>query len=159
MKSLNEKINSSKWLKLFVSVAIPLIACIMILSVYGIRYQTNDDATLSNIAAGAYGDTIHMVYVNVLFSLILRPLYALKMANWYVIIQLVLVVISIAVIAYILMERLGTIQGGIMSVIMMIAFAEHIFYSFQYTECSSIMLQLGFCLSLIILVNLINLLG
>ncbi len=146
MKNLNEKINSLKWLNLIVSIAIPFITCIIILSVFGIRYQTNDDATLSNIAAGAYGDTIHMVYVNVLFSVILRPLYALKMANWYVIVQLLLVVVSISVIVHILMKRLGAIQGIIVSATIMIAFAEHIFYSFQYTECSTIILTAGLLL-------------
>ena len=146
MKELNEKLNSSKTLKIILAIAIPLIVCLLSLKLYGIRYQTNDDATLSNIAAGAYGDTLHMVYVNVLFSLLLRPLYAIKFANWYVIVQLVLVVVSIAVIIYILMEEMGTISGFLTGALLMVAFGGHIFYSFQYTECSAIMLSAGLLL-------------
>ena len=33
----------------------------LVLAVYGIRYDTNDDATIANLAAGAYGpDRLHM---------------------------------------------------------------------------------------------------
>jgi len=90
---------------LLAAVAISAFTAYITLSTFGIRYQTNDDATLSNIAAGGYGaDTLHMVYVNVLFSALLRPLYAVCSTNWYVIVQLALVVISIAAIIYILMR-------------------------------------------------------
>ncbi len=122
------------------------VACIT-LNTFGIRFQTNDDATLSNIAAGAYGnDTLHMVYVNVIFSALLRPLYALYTTNWYVIVQLVLVVAGIAVTAYILMKKLGLFCGTVLTLAMMTAFADHIFYTFQYTECSFIILSAGLLL-------------
>lgn len=137
---------------LLAAVAISAFTAYITLNTFGIRYQTNDDATLSNIAAGGYGtDTLHMVYVNVLFSALLRPLYAVCSTNWYVIVQLVLVVISIAAIIYILMKRLGLLGGGITALAMMTAFAQHIFYTFQYTECSFIILTAGM---LIIINNL-----
>ena len=71
-KSTNLKLNTlaeNKKLKMAIAVLIAVIAAVVTLNLFGIRYQTNDDATLSNIAAGAYGDTLHMVYVNVLFFL------------------------------------------------------------------------------------------
>lgn len=111
---------------------------------FGVIYQTNDDATLANIAAGAYGsDTLRMVYVNVLFSLILRPLYAMHTANWYVLVQLLLVTISIATVSYILMKRMGFFCGGVISAAMLVAFADPIFHSFQYTESAFIILSCG----------------
>ncbi len=122
------------------------VACIT-LNTFGIRFQTNDDATLSNIAAGAYGsDTLHMVYVNVVFAALLKPLYSLYTTNWYVIVQLVLVVAGIAVTAYILMKKLGLFCGTVLTLAMMTAFADHIFYTFQYTECSFIILSAGLLL-------------
>ncbi|MBP0980062.1 MAG: hypothetical protein J6Q18_00705, partial [Oscillospiraceae bacterium] len=128
------------------AVFIAVATAVVTIKLFGIRYQTNDDATLSNIAAGAYGDSLHMVYVNMLFSLMLRPLYAMAQTNWYVIVQLVLVVISIAVIAYLLMEKLGTLAGSVISCAVMVAFGQHIFYTFQYTEASFIMLTAGLLL-------------
>ena len=135
-----------KWLKIAIALAIAVGAALITINVFGIRYQTNDDATLSNIAAGAYGDSLHMVYVNVLFSLLLRPLYAISQANWYVIVQLVLAVISMAVIFTLLMDRLGTACGTLVSLAVAVGFSQHIFYTFQYTECSFIMLTAGLLL-------------
>ncbi len=127
--------------------AIALLACVAVIGVFGIRYQTNDDATLSNIAAGGYGsDTLHMVYVNILFACLLRPLYALLMTNWYVIVQLALAVTGIAAIAYLLMEKWGTTAGAILSAALMIGFGKDIFYTFQYTEISFILLSAGLLL-------------
>ena len=90
---LNKVLENDK-LKLALAVLIAVATAVISLQLFGIRYQTNDDATLSNIAAGAYGDTLHMVYVNVLFSAMLRPLYTMLQTNWYVIVQIMLVVIS-----------------------------------------------------------------
>ena len=142
---LNKALENDR-LKLGLAVLIAIAAAVITLSLFGIRYQTNDDATLSNIAAGAYGDTLHMVYVNVLFSLMLRPLYALVQTNWYVIVQVVLVVISLAAIIYTLMKKLGLVTGTVISLAVMVAFSQHIFYTFQYTECSFIMLSAGILL-------------
>lgn len=126
------------------AIVIAVTTAFLTINTYGIRFQTNDDATLSNIAAGAYGsDTLHMVYVNVIFSALLRPLYAVCQTNWYVIVQLVFVVASIAVIGYILMKKLGYLPGTVMVLAIMVGFAEHIFYTFQYTECSFIILTAG----------------
>ena len=44
------------------AIVIAATTAFLTINTYGIRFQTNDDATLSNIAAGAYGsDTLHMV--------------------------------------------------------------------------------------------------
>ena len=59
-------------------VLLPLALFAAMQAAYGIRYTTNDDATISNLAAGAYGpDRIHLLYVNILFGCLLRPLYLL----------------------------------------------------------------------------------
>ncbi len=129
------------------AMAIAVAAAFLTINTYGIRFQTNDDATLSNIAAGAYGsDTLHMVYVNVIFSALLRPLYAVYQTNWYVIVQLVLVVISIAVIGYLLMKKLGIFSGIVINLALMTGFAMDVFYTFQYTECAFIVLTAGLLL-------------
>lgn len=129
------------------AIVIAATTAFLTINTYGIRFQTNDDATLSNIAAGAYGsDTLHMVYVNVIFSALLRPLYAVCQTNWYVIVQLVFVVVSTAVIGYILMKKLGMLCGSVMMLALMMGFAMDVFYTFQYTECGFIVLTAGLLL-------------
>lgn len=129
------------------AIVIAVTTAFLTINTYGIRFQSNDDATLSNIAAGAYGsDTLHMVYVNVIFSALLRPLYAVYQTNWYVIVQLVFVVVSIAVIGYILMKKLGMLCGSVMMLALMMGFAMDVFYTFQYTECGFIVLTAGLLL-------------
>ena len=129
------------------AIVIAVTTAFLTINTYGIRFQSNDDATLSNIAAGAYGsDTLHMVYVNVIFSALLRPLYAVCQTNWYVIVQLVFVVVSIAVIGYILMKKLGMLCGSVMMLALMMGFSMDVFYTFQYTECGFIVLTAGLLL-------------
>jgi len=135
-----------KHVKMAIAVIIAVVAAFLVFNTYGIRYETNDDATLSNIAAGAYGDTIHMIYVNVLFSILLRPLYALIQINWYVVVQVILVVISIAVIIYLLLNKLGLLAGSMISLSILVAFSGEIFYTFHYTECSFIIMSAGLLL-------------
>lgn len=141
--SVNKGFDKHKAVNILLAVFIAVISFYIIYSTQGISYQTNDDAQLANIAAGAYGDWLHMIYVNIVFSVILRPFYALYHANWYVIVQLVLIIISIAVSAYIILKKAGTLAGTVMVTSLMIAFSEHIFYTFQYTECSFIVIAAG----------------
>ena len=81
-----------------------------------------------------------------IFSALLRPLYAVCQTNWYVIVQLALVVVSIVVIGYILMKKLGWLCGSVMILALMMGFAMDVFYTFQYTECGFIVLTAGLLL-------------
>ena len=79
--------------------ALPVLVFAAALAAFGIRYDTNDDAIIADIAAGAYGpDRIHLVYVNLLFGCLLRPLYALAAGvNWYVVVQLALLPLVVGI--------------------------------------------------------------
>ena len=125
---------------------LPFAVMILVISAFGIRYHTNDDATLANIAAGGYGDTLHMVYVNMLFSLLLRPLYALKRVNWYVIVQLALVCLSLAAAGLVLVKRCGALRGTALAAGLTLPFAVHLFYYFQYTKNAAVMSAAGLLL-------------
>ena len=138
--------QNHKAIKLRLAVLISIAAAVITIKLFGVRYQSNDDATLANIAAGAYGDRLHMVYVNILFAAVLRPLYFITNANCYVIVQILLEIISISIIIYILMDKLGVLAGSIISCGVMIAFSQPLFNSFQYTECAFIVLTAGLLL-------------
>ena len=73
--------QNHKAIKLRLAVLISVAAAVVSIKLFGVRYQSNDDATLANIAAGAYGDRLHMVYVNILFAAVLRPLYFITNAS------------------------------------------------------------------------------
>lgn len=129
--------------------AAALVALVFFLTygLYGIQYRTNDDATLANLAAGAYGDSLHLVYVNVLFSLALRPLYALAPSmNWYVLVQIGLVYLAAVMLTDLALEKLGTLKGSLLSLTVMLPFAYVLLYRFQYVHNSGILLAAGLIL-------------
>ncbi|MBQ3394167.1 MAG: hypothetical protein IJG64_03335 [Oscillospiraceae bacterium] len=121
-----------------VAFLLPAFFMLIVLSLYGIRYHTNDDATLANIAAGAYGDVYHMVYVNMLFSLLLRPFYALAGANWYVIVQLLLTAVSMGAVGVILVRKEGALPGILRTLCVLVPFVIPLFYLFQYTKNAAV---------------------
>ncbi len=132
------------WARRLVPLLAPLLVAAVLLA-YGIRYDTNDDATLANIAAGAYGpDRIHLVYVNILFGLLLRPLYLLAPgANWYVIVQLGLLAAAGAAGAWLLAARLGALRGGAVFLAAALPFAVAVVYDFHYVKVSGVCLAAG----------------
>lgn len=114
---------------------------------YGIQYRTNDDATLANLAAGAYGDSLHLIYINLLFSLVLRPLYALTPGlNWYVLVQIGLVYLAAVALVDLALEKLGTLRGSLLSLTVVLPFAYVLLYRFQYVHNSGILLAAGLLL-------------
>lgn len=143
---MTERRDKIRYLAL--GMALALLACAAVLLTCGIRYETNDDATLANIAAGAYGDdTLHMIYVNVLFALLLRPLYALAPAvNWYVIVQLALVVAALGCLFAVFLKNSGIKNGLLFSLAVLVPFSVTLFYSFQYVKCCAVLLAVGLVL-------------
>lgn len=127
---------------------LPLAWMLLILLVYGIRYHTNDDATLANIAAGAYGpDRVHLIYVNILFGWLLRPLYALAGGvNWYVLVQLGLVWLSAAALLTLAAERLGLGKAVLLFGAVAVPFGVHCVYLFQYVKVSGLCVAAGLVL-------------
>ena len=133
--------------KALLAVAVPFAIMAAILMIYGIRYDTNDDATLANLSAGAYGTGLHPVHLNIILSAVMRPLYMLAGdVNWYVIVALILSCLGICAIFYCLMNRLGTVKGLMLGCALMIPFAANFFYAFQYSKTSTLMLTGGLLL-------------
>ena len=68
-----------------------MVLCIyaLVWILFGVRYEVNDDAILSNIAAGAYGrDTQYLVYINILIGWFLKPFFTLLPGlNWLYLLQ------------------------------------------------------------------------
>lgn len=127
---------------------LPVLMFALILAVFGIRYDTNDDAIIANLAAGAYGpDRLHLVYINVIFGALLRPLYWLAPgANWYVIVSLAAMLLSCVVLCRLAMERFGTLPGLLLFAVLGLAFAPDMLYRFQYVRTTAVCLAAGLAL-------------
>lgn len=115
---------------------------------FGIRYEVNDDATLSNIAGGAYGaDSQYLIYVNILLGFLLKPFYALiPSLNWFVILQLCADLFCLYLLYRCIEQQFGTLKGCLIGTALMIAFGLDLFASFQYVKNAALYLVTGFVL-------------
>ncbi len=139
------KRSSTKWLIAFGCTLTVFCATLLL---FGIRYDTNDDATISNIAAGAYGEhSQYIVYSNILLGYLMKALFALfPSVSWYVVIQLALVVVAFSVIHKQFMNRFGATCGGIMGLCFTVFFGYHLFHRFQYTQNAAVIIAAGLLL-------------
>lgn len=137
-----------QWLKL-------LFPWILVLAVYalvwlflGVRYEVNDDATLCNIAAGAYGEeSQYLIYINILIGYILKPLYWIAPSiNWLYFIQTGADVAALAVLCQMLLDRCGYRRGSVLSGLLLLLVGVDLFYSFQYVKNSGLYLIVGLAL-------------
>lgn len=85
-------------------------------AVSGIYYETNDDATLSNILNGAFGGNGYdLIYVNIWLSRFMKILQNIFTgSNMVVVVQLIFVFLSIWRIIALILEKYSTAQGPIM---------------------------------------------
>jgi len=125
-----------------------LVLVIYALLVSGLYYETNDDATLSNIANGAFcSNTQDLIYINICFSYLLKFLnHLFPSINFVVIIQLFFVIASIYFIILLLNEKFGILQGIMFSCILFLPFATELISKFQYVKTSTIIITAGLIL-------------
>lgn len=112
---------------------------------YGIRYEVNDDAIISNIAAGAYGAETHwLVYVNVLLGWFLKPFYWLMPGlNWFVVLQLAGGIACFAALGRCLLLRAGPLRGGAIYLVFILLGGFEFFTKFHYVKYASLFLVTG----------------
>lgn len=125
-----------------------LAAYVLVWLFLGVRYEVNDDATLCNIAAGAYGeDSQYLVYINILIGWFLKPFYWVAPGvNWLYFFQVGADIAAMAVLCRMLLEKCGRFQGTILSVLLLLLAGVDLFYSFQYVKNSGLYLIVGLAL-------------
>lgn len=128
--------------------ALALATYALVWLLLGVRYEVNDDATLCNIAAGAYGeDSQYLIYINVLIGWLLKPFYWLAPGvNWLYFLQAGADVAALAVLCRMLLEKCGRRQGTILSALLLLLAGVDLFYSFQYVKNSGLYLVVGLAL-------------
>lgn len=120
-------------------------ACML---VFGMRYEVNDDAIISNIAAGAYGTASqYVIYPNIVLGYLLKLLYLVSGAfNWFVVLQVALGIICFAYIGTFLLRRLPFLAGCAAFIAFLVLAGTPLFTSFHYVRYAAVFLATGFLL-------------
>lgn len=140
--------EETKLLKNLLCFGIPILCLLITLLTLGTCYDTNDDATISNIASGAFGaQSERLIYVNILLGWLLKPLYLLCTGlNWYTLLQFAAVVLCLGIWNRLFTEKLGFWSGLIVGTLFTAAFGTDAFSTFQYVKNSGILLVTGLLL-------------
>ena len=127
---------------------LPIGCYVFVWLLFGVRYEVNDDATLSNIAAGAYGaDSQYLIYINVLVGYLLKPLYfILPNLNWLYVLQTVTAVAGLGILCKTILHQFGMCRGAFFAVLLLLLAGIDLFQSFQYVKNSGLYLIVGFVL-------------
>lgn len=128
-----------------VCAAATLAVFALVLALFGVRYEVNDDALISCIAAGVYGgDTIHLCYVNILVGLLLKPFYlAAQGVNWYVVFSVAGLLVCFWWLACRAVHRLGLAAGLCAWGVFMLLAGVDALQAFQYTKNAAIFTLTG----------------
>ena len=111
----------------------------------GVRYEVNDDALISCIAAGAYGgDRVRLCYVNLLIGWALTPFYSLTQSiNWYVVFSVAGLFVCAVELARCAVRKLGTFPGLCLWWAGMLLLGVDAVHAFQYTKNAAIFTLTG----------------
>ena len=132
----------------FVAFLLTSMTVIAFLAIFGIRYEVNDDAIISNIAAGAYGTETHrLVYVNILLGWFFKFFYALLPSlNWFVILQFAGGIACFSVLGGLLLKKAGILNGAILFCLFLLLAGTDFFVFFHYVKYASLFLVTGLTL-------------
>lgn len=119
-----------------------------VLLLLGVRYEVNDDALISCIAAGAYGDdTVHLCYVNLLVGWLLKPFYTLLPGwNWYVLFSVAGLFGCAVLLCRGAVDRFGRLPGLCLWGCGMLLVGVDALHAFQYTKNAAIFAVTGWLL-------------
>ena len=115
---------------------------------FGMRYEVNDDAIISNIAAGAYGPgSQYLVYVNILLGFLLKPFYAMfPSLNWFVVLLFCGGVWAFARLGVWLLRGAGLAAGACLFAALLLCAGSEFFVFFHYGRYAGLFLTVGLLL-------------
>ncbi|MDL2324907.1 hypothetical protein LJC61_07150 [Ruminococcaceae bacterium OttesenSCG-928-A16] len=145
-----QKTKRNNWVDTALCLGLGLLCLAGTVMLFGIRYELNDDAIISNIAAGAYGTgTQYLVYVNVLLGWLLKPFYLLPGSlNWFVLLLLAGGVVCFTLLGRLLVQKLGRLAGLSLFVAFLALVGVDFFQRFHYVKYAGLFLTVGLVLVL-----------
>lgn len=111
-----------------------------------LRFAAIDDIFMSGILSGIYGNgyNVHLTFVNSLYGYCLYPLYYIfPKINWYYIGEMTSVFISLTVIGYIVVNKVGEKWGTILTTIIVALCVDDFYLAVQFTQCASVLSAAG----------------
>ena len=111
-----------------------------------LRFDAIDDVFMSGILSGIYGDdyNVHLTFVNALYGCCLLPFYHLfPKINWYYIGEMASVFISLTVVGYIIVNKVGEKWGAILTTVFVALCASDFYLAIQFTKCAAMLSATG----------------
>ncbi len=131
---------------LLTAISINIIFLILVLIFCETKYETSDDYIMAAIMSGAYNvsPNPHMIFINILWGYFLLPFYNfIPHISWYLISQLFLCYCSFTAITYILLKRLDTMMGVMISILFITLFSDDAYIMVQFTKTAILAVMAG----------------
>lgn len=129
-----------------ISIAINLYFLGLCIAFGDLRFAAIDDIFMSGILSGIYGNgnNVHLTFVNALYGYCLLPLYHLfPKINWYYIGEMASVFISLTIVGYVIINKIGEKWGAIFTAILVALCATDFYLALQFTQCASMLSAAG----------------
>ena len=128
------------------SVALNLFFLALCLFWGNLRFGAIDDYFMSGILSGIYGDdyNVHLTFVNAMYGYCLLPFYYLfPKVNWYYIGEMASIFVSLSVICYILIRKIGYRWGVVVATLFVALCASDYYLVVQFTQCAAMLSAAG----------------
>lgn len=143
-KNFISKIDDNRYEIMLILLNIVLF--LMIIHFFPTYYDTNDDLTMSKIAAGFYleENSQYLVFSNIIYGYFLKILYfLLEGINWYVIIPLLLALIANCFLTIISYKKTNLLLSIYVCFLLYILFGKFVFIKFQFTHMAGYLSSIG----------------
>lgn len=141
MRSLRSTIQKLKIVilnsKLLLALLINGFVLLLVLLFCDMKYEVSDDFIMSTIMSGVYTGhpNPHMIFINIVLGYILAPLYKIFPGiSWYFLLQVLIIFVSSIVVTFALLEKAGKVKGVLLSVILLLFFANDMYILMQFTK-------------------------
>ncbi|MBP3196887.1 MAG: hypothetical protein J6N21_07765 [Butyrivibrio sp.] len=147
---MNKAKDTNKILKLIIVAGISLAMWILSILYGGLGYETNDDATINLIAAGAYGEgSQYLIYTSALIGYGLKALYALfGGVNCYLWFYLVFDLLAVIAVSLIISRDMGYLGTAAVTLLANAVLAHNLYIHLQYSQNASAFGVVGFLILL-----------
>jgi hypothetical protein len=111
-----------------------------------LRYGAIDDYFMAGLLSGIYGNdyNVHLVFVNAIYGYVLLPLYHLfPQISWYYVGEIASIFISLTIIVYFIIGKVGRQWGMILGIILVAMYAKDFYVVLQFTQCAVVLTAAG----------------
>ncbi len=112
-------------------------------------FGTVDDYFMARTLEGVFGNNynIHLTFVNVVYGYLLLPLYHIfPKVGWYYVGEMAEVFVSFMVITVVLLKKMESWWGTIISLLFVLFFARDFYLMLQFTQCAAVLGAAGMLL-------------